>query len=469
MIRIRRGLFILAAVMLVALLAWRTSAALRGRQVAQDLTGRGGAPAIVQVARVQRATVQVLSTHGGEVAAESSVDVMARVSSIVADVTVTEGQAIRRGQVLARLDPKDLRFQVAQARGAYESQRVQVDAARASLQTQRARLAQVMAGPPAEQVRQAEEQVRQARASVAFSREQLRRQEELFAQGYVSREQVEAARLDAAAQEGRVSSAEEQLALLRSDPRPEAVQIARAQVQEAEVALRQALARLEQAQVSLLQAQAMLAESTVVAPIDGVVGRKFAERGQAVTSSTPIVRLIDVDPAVIVVPITERDLHRIQLGFPVTVRTDALPGEVFLGRIASISPILATSTRTADVRVDVPNVARRLRPGMFANVEILVARSANVIAVPVDAVLEREGGPVVFVILEATAHARPVRTGISDGAVVEITSGLTEGEIIVVAGHRTLRDGMPVVVPGPPGGGQRPGTPGAGQGEQKRP
>ncbi|MGH2400656.1 MAG: efflux RND transporter periplasmic adaptor subunit, partial [bacterium] len=227
------------------------------------------------------------------------------------------------------------------------------------------------------------------------------------------------------------------------------------QVQEAEVAYRQALTRLEQTRVSLLQTQALLAESTVVAPVDGVVGRKFVERGQAVTPSMPLVRLIDVDPAVIVVPIIERDLHRIQVGFPVTVRTDALPGQVFTGRIASISPILATSTRTADVRVDVPNGAGLLRPGMFANVEILVARSANVIAVPVDAVLEREGEPAVFVILEATAQARPVRTGISDGTIVEITSGLTEGEVIVVAGHRTLRDGMPVVLPGSPGGGQR--------------
>jgi HlyD family secretion protein len=407
------------------------------------------------VARVERTTVQVLSTHVGEVTANSSVDVVAHVSIVVADVMVAEGQTVRRGQVLVRLDPKDLTFQVAQARATHESQRVQVDAARASVQTQRARLAQVMAGPAAEQVRQAEEQVRQARAGVAFSRDQLRRQEELFAQGYVSREQVEAARLDTAVQEGRLRSAEEQLALLRRDPRPEAVQIARAQVQEAEVAYRQALARLEQSRVSLFQAQTMLADSTVVAPVDGVVGRKFAERGQAVTSSTPLIRLIDVDPAVIVVAITERDLHRIQLGFPVTVRTDALPGEVFSGRIASISPILATSTRTADVRVDVPNVARRLRPGMFVNVEILVSRNANVIAVPVDAVLEREGGSAVFVIVESTAQARPVRTGISDGAVVEITSGLTEGEIIAVAGHRTLRDGMPVVVPGAPGGGQK--------------
>lgn len=467
MLSLRRGLLILAAVLVVVLLAWRVSATIRSRQMAQGVAGRGPAAAVVQVASVQRSTVQVFSTHVGEVAAESSVDVVSRVSGVVDSVHVAEGQAVRRGQVLVRLDPKDLSFQVAQARAAHESQRVQVEAARASLQTQRARLAQVMAGPPAEQVRQAEEQVRQARAAAAFSREQLRRHEELFAQGYISRERVEAARLDSEAQEGRLRSAEEQLALLRREPRSEAVEIARAQVQEAEVAYRQALTRLEQARVSLLQAQSTLADSNVIAPVAGIVGRKFVEQGQAVTPSTPIVRIIDVDPAVIVVPIIERDLTRVQVGYPVTVRTDALRGEVFSGRIASISPILDTSTRTADVRVDVPNVAGRLRPGMFATVEILTARSVNVIAVPVDAVIDRGNEAVVIVIVDATAQSRPVRTGISDGTVIEITSGLTEGEVIAVAGHRTLRDGMPVVVPGSSGG-RRPAPAGA-PGEQRRP
>lgn len=446
-LRSRRALFILGAVLLVALLAWRTSAALRSRQAPQALTGRGQA-ALVQTARVQRVSLQLRSTHVAEVSARSSVDVVARIPGVLSEIVVQEGQMVRRGQMLARLDAKDLRFQVDQARVSYETQRVQVDAARAGLQTQRARLAQVLAGPPAEQVRQAEEQLGQARASLAFSRDQLRRQEELFGQGYVSMQQVEAARLDTAVQEARVRSAEEQLALLRRDPRPEAVQIARAQVAEAEVAYRQAQTRLDAARVSLQQIQSMLSESIVAAPVDGVVGRRLADRGQAVAPSTPLIRLIEVDPALIVVPIIERDLHRILVGMPVTVRTDARPGELFQGRVTGISPTLATATRTAEVRVEVPNPARRLQPGMFANVEILLARRENVIAVPIDAVLERDGGQSVFVVLEATAQTRPVQLGISDGTMVEIVSGLTEGEVIVIAGHRTLRDGMPVVVPG---------------------
>jgi len=266
--------------------------------------------------------------------------------------------------------------------------------------------------------------------------------------------------MDLTVQEGRLRAAEEQLTFLRREPRPEAVQIARAQVAEAEAAYRQARARLEEARVALRRAESVLADSTITAPVDGVIGRRMVERGQAVTPSTPLFRLIDVDPAVIVVPVIERDLHRIRTGIPVTVRTEALPGAVFSGRVAAVSPMLSPTTRTAEVRVEVPNADGRLRPGMFAHVEILLARRENALAVPIDALLERPAGPAVFVIQDGTARERLVRPGITDGARVEIVGGLTAGETVAVAGHRTLRDGAPVLIqgaggPGGNGGGQR--------------
>jgi HlyD family secretion protein len=458
----RKTTLILAAAVLLALLAWRTSAALRTRQ-AQSMNGAGRpAGVIVQTTPAALATLELRATHVGEVAAQSGVDVTPRISGVVSAIPVEEGQPVRRGQVLVRLDPKDLRFQSEMAQAGYEAARVQVEAARAALATERARLSQVLAGPPAQQVRQAEQAVRQAQAAVDFSRQQVRRQEELFSQGYVSQQQVDTARLDLTAQEARLRTAEEALALLRREPRPEAVQIARAEVAEAEVAHRQAITRLEQARVTLRQAESTLAESTVVSPIDGLVGRRLVELGQAVSPATPLVRVIDVDPAIITVAIIERDLPRIRAGLPVKVQTDALPGQTFSGRVAAISPMLSTTTRTAEVRIEIPNADRRLRPGMFTSVELLLARAENAVAVPVDAVLERPEGPTVFVIRGQTAEARRVRVGISSNGLVEITQGITAGEAVAISGHRTLRDGAQVIVPGS-GGGPR-GTPGGGGG-----
>jgi RND family efflux transporter MFP subunit len=452
----RRALIFGGLAVLLALMAWRTVDGLRARRPAQQGAGAQRPPAVVQVTPVRRATITVRASYVGEVTPRTRVDVVPRIPGIIASISVDEGDLVSRGQVVARIDPKEVRFQLEQARANLHTQRVQVDMARANLDTQRARLAQAAAGAPTEQVRQAEEQLRQARANLEYSRAQLRRAEELFGQGYVSGQQVDAARLDVTVQETRVRAAEEQLNQLRRGARTEDLQVSRAQVEEAEVAFRQAISRLNQTQLSVRQAQSLLAEATVYAPTSGVVARRFVYPGATVTSTSAIVQLIDVDPAVITVPVAEQDLSRILPGMPVMVRTDALPGKMFQGRVAGISPVLATATRTAEVKVDVPNPHRSLRPGMFASVEILVARREGVVTVPVDALIEQDNGQIVFVVEAQTARSRPVTTGISDGALVEIRSGVRIGEMVIVAGHRTLRDGAQVAVPDRRGPGTRP-------------
>lgn len=442
----RRLAILFGAIVFVALFAWRAADALRTRQASQGARVQRPSGVVVQVTRVQLATLTLKATYLGEVGARARVDVFSRIPGVVASLAVDEGQSVRRGQLVARLDPKDLRFQLEQAQANAQTQRLQVDAARAALETQRARLAQLLAGTPAEQLRQAEEQLRQSRASLEHSQAQLRRVEELFKQGYVAQQQVDAARLDVTLQEARLRTAEQQLNLLLRGPGPEAIQVARAQVAEAEVAFHQAESRYAQALVAVRQAESLLAESTVYAPASGVVGKRFVDPGATVTQATPLIQLVDVDPVVITVAITERELSRIQPGMPVVVRTEAFPGKTFQGQVASISPVLATATRTTDVRLEIPNPERLLRPGMFADVEILLARREGVAAVPVDAVLERTTGRIVFVVQSQTARARPVEVGISDGTLIEIASGLREGEMVIIAGHRNLQDGAAVIV-----------------------
>jgi RND family efflux transporter MFP subunit len=431
---------------LLGLLAWRTLDALRARQ-AQGVAAPPPAGAIVQTTRVRQDTLTVTVTYVGEVSARSSVDAVSRVSGLIVSLPVAEGDSVRAGQVVAQLDVRDLRFQVEQARAAYQNARVAVDSARAALNTQRARLAQVGSGIPSEQIRQAELALRQARASLEFSRGQLRRMEDLFAQGYVSQQRVDEARLDVALQEARVAAAEEQLALLRREPRPESARIAQAQVEEAAVALRQAEARLAQAGVSLRQAQSQLSETTITAPVSGVVGRRLVEVGQQVTPGTPLLRMVDIESVFVTVAVTERDLARIRPGQLVTVRAEAVPGRTFAGRISAISPLVATATRTADAKIAIINTAHLLRPGMVAGAEVFVARRTAALVVPIDAVLQRGDRTVVFVITDGTAHERPVRIGVSSGGVVEILQGLRPGEVVAVSGHRALRDEAKVIVP----------------------
>jgi RND family efflux transporter MFP subunit len=416
----------------------------------------------VQAAAAVRGTITARAVYVGEVTARARVDVVARIDGVVADIPVAEGDAVRRGQVVARLDPKELRFQVEQARATVSTQRLQVEQARVTLATQEARLTQLLAGAAPEQIRQAEEQVRQARATLEYSRQQLRRAEDLYAQGFISGQAVEAARLDVVAQETRLRTAEEQLNLLRRGPRPEEVDVARRQVRQAEVALRQAQSQLAQAEVGLRQAQTLLAESTVYAPAAGVVSRRLVDPGATVRAATPLLQVVDVDPALITIPVAERDTAFLTTGMTGTVRVDALPGRSFQGMVSTIGPVLAPATRTAEVRITVPNPARLLRPGMTARVDLVLVTRTDAVVVPVDAVLDRDGAKSLFVVSEGVARARAVQTGISNGERVEIVRGVAPGELVVTAGQLGLRDGAAVTVAGaapgrplPSPGGQR--------------
>ncbi|GBD28211.1 Macrolide export protein MacA [bacterium HR31] len=478
----RRTVWITILLVAAGLVAWRALGAARPQAQPSPAGPAPGGPrlAVVRVEPVGRTTLVVRSTYVGELVASGSADVFPRVSGVVQEVRVREGDAVAAGQVLVVLDPRELRYQVEQARAvrdaqqvavqqaaaAVRTQRAQVEQAEANLNTQRARLAQLLAGAAPEQVRQAEEQVTQAQAAVEFSRAQLRRAEELYRQGFVAQQVVDSARTDLVVQEARLRAAEEQLKLLRRGPSAEEVQVARAQVRQAEAGLRQAQAQLRQGEVALRQARSVLAQAEaalrqveslfeerhVRAPISGVVANLSADPGDTVTAATRLLQVVAVSTVEASVAVAESDLGRLRVGMPAVVRVDAFPDRTFTGRVARIAPVVAADTRTATVRVQVPNREGLLRPGMTARLDVTLARRESVLTVPVHAVVSRDGKQVVFVVQDGVARARAVQLGLADGTRVEVVGGLRAGERVVVEGQETLRDGVPVrVLEGPAG------------------
>jgi len=470
---VRRWVGLAVGLGLVALGAWRVQGALQARR--QAAAPQAPRFAVVQVGQASVGSVVQEAAYSGDVQATSTVEVVARIPGVVAEVLVGDGDRVQAGQMLVRLDPRELRYDLQRAAAARDAQavqvrqaeanlrtlRVQVEQARAALQVQQARLHQLLAGSPPEQVRQAEEQVRQAQASLEFAQAQLRRAEELFRQGFVAQQAVDAARTEVAVQEARLRAAEQQLALLRRGPSAEEVEVARGQVRQAEVALRQAQAQASQAEVALEHARRLLtqaevnfrqvhtslAESLVRAPVAGVVAARAVDPGDTVSPSTRLLQVVRTDPAVVAFPVPERELGALQRGSAVEVTADAVPGRVFTGRVAGTNPLLSPETRTAEVKVEVPNPEGLLRPGMTARVRAVLARRDGVVTVPVEAVLRRSGRAVVFVVEGDVAREREVTTGLSDGRRVEVRTGIGAGERVVVAGQETLRDGVTVRTP----------------------
>jgi cobalt-zinc-cadmium efflux system membrane fusion protein len=193
---------------------------------------------------------------------------------------------------------------------------------------------------------------------------------------------------------------------------------------------------------ALLRAGQMGATLSVVAPADGVVTERLANRGQNVDASAALFTIVDLTTVWVVGDVYERDLGRIRVGQDATVTTPASPEGVWTGRVSYVDPSIAAMTRTARVRVEVPNPGTRLLLGMYADLAITDEPAARQILVPATALQTVGEVQVVYVADPAMSGRfveRVVTTGVSSGGDVTVTGGVTAGERVVTDGAFSLR------------------------------
>jgi cobalt-zinc-cadmium efflux system membrane fusion protein len=179
----------------------------------------------------------------------------------------------------------------------------------------------------------------------------------------------------------------------------------------------------------------------VRAPIGGIITEKHAIVGELADPSKSLYTVADLSSVWVLVDINEKDLAKVRTGQAATVVVGAFPEQTFRGRINHLADVVDQATRTVKARIEVANPGRRLKPEMFATVEVALAAAAPpVLAVPEEAVQELEGRKVVFVAEEQETFAvRPVQTGRTAGGLVEVVSGLAEGERYAVKGAFILK------------------------------
>lgn len=181
-----------------------------------------------------------------------------------------------------------------------------------------------------------------------------------------------------------------------------------------------------------------------------VVAERYVDEGDTVGANTPLLRIIELHPVLAVFHVTERDYTRLRVEQPVTLRTDAWPGETFEGRISRIAPVFRETTRQARIEVSVPNEDRRLKPGMFVRATVVLAREDEATIVPQEALTTRADHTGVFVLDDAgeTVRWREVETGIRDGGRVQIVEPRDLAGRVVTLGQQLVEDGSSVVVRG---------------------
>lgn len=190
----------------------------------------------------------------------------------------------------------------------------------------------------------------------------------------------------------------------------------------------------------------------VVAPFEGVITKRFADTGSMIQAGTasqtqamPVVRLSENSLLRLILPVPESSVPAVHIGQQVEVRVPTL-NRTFAGRVARFSDKLNLATRTMDTEVDVPNASLVLIPGMYAEVNLTLTRNKAALAVPVTAVAMEGGGhgpaasgTVMVVTLNNRVEVRKVLLGIEAPNMIEVRSGLNEGDLVVISGRASLQ------------------------------
>ena len=351
-------------------------------------SGRGQ-PAAVEVAPVKRGAIELRRVFTGTLEARGRFVVAANVRGRVERLLVDLSDPVSQGQVIAELDDAEQTQTVAESS--------------AELAVKRASLAS-------------------AESALEIAQREIDRAQSLKGRGLVPDSELDAAK-------SRHLAARTE------------VKVANAQLQQALAAYRRARIRSDYAKV--------------IANWSGddetrVVAERHVAEGDTVAANDPIVTVVNLQPLIAVIHVTEREYGLLQTEQSATLTTEAYPERSFPAVLRRIAPVFHKSSRQARMELEVANAEGRLKPGMFVRAEIVLDRVENATIVPLASIATREGKTGVFSVdAKGTRVAWcPVETGIQQGDLVQVLGNELDGRVVTL-GHQLIGDGAAITIPAP--------------------
>jgi RND family efflux transporter MFP subunit len=353
------------------------------------------------VVRAERHNVGSTLAIAGEFKPFQDVDVHAKVAGYIRQIYVDVGDHVKKGQTVAVLEVPELAAQLTGAEAAARAAQEQVRKAQADLQ--RARSSHAAAHSAYVRLKQA-----------ADSRA-----------GLVAQQEVDDSEAKDLETEGQMASAEAEIAAAKQ--------------------------QWEMAQANQKQYAALAGYTRIVAPFAGVITNRYADTGALIAAGTssstqaiPVVRLAETSKLRLVLPIPESAAAQIHLGDPVKVRVQALDQEIE-GRVSRFADSLDRQTRTMETEIDFDNHAGHLIPGMYTETRLSLREKKNAITIPLEAISRNgEEATVLAVNAENVVEERKVRLGVEDSARIEVLSGLSEGERVIIGNRSEYHNGEKV-------------------------
>lgn len=269
------------------------------------------------------------------------------------------------------------------------------------------------------QVNQVKANLEQARAQLANLETEYNRMQQLYKQNAVSQQQYDGTKTQMEATQAQVRALEE----------------------------------------GLNQAKSQLEDSYIRSPIDGVIGQRFLSVGDMAVGQLPVVTVVQMDTVKIMVNVIEKYASNIKVGLPAKITITSLRDTSFTGKITKISPVIDPQSRMILTEIKVPNSERKLKPGMFADVRIILESHPDAMVIPQYAILQKTELNItptgdqeivrqdhVYVVKNDTAYYKAIQIGFQEGNVTEVISGLNMNDKVVILGQNNLEDSTTVRV-----------------------
>jgi HlyD family secretion protein len=423
---------------------WVTRRGAHSQQIESAVTAEtpDAAALAVQMVRPRHGGIPRTIQQPASINSFETVDLFAMVSGYLKTQSVDIGSRIKKGQLLAEISvPRDEKA-VAEAASLVEQARAQVEQAQA-----RIKVTQAQQDAAAAAVKSTESDLDGLVARRELALKQYQRVSGLVAQKAATSLLADEQQLNL-----EVMTAAERSGHLEIDSARAKLLAARAAVEQSQADAAEARANLGVAVAHLDRAKVNLDYARIVAPFDGVVTLRTFHPGALIRSAAdsgqqqPLLTVKRIDLMRVVVLVPDRDVVLTRQGDPVVVTVDALGGRSFQGTLARIARA-EDAERLMHVEIDLPNPENVLCDGMYGKATITLERNARSLTLPAACVLEHSGrsGGVVFVDREGVARRTDVRLGGDNGSEVEIISGISPDNSIVVPDGKPLEDGMRVI------------------------
>ena len=371
----------------------------------------------VQLIEVQRGSIPRIITADGILRALDQSAITPKLSAPVSKFFVNRGDHVKKGQLLAVLENRDLAASVEDAKGAYE----QASAA----------LRNTSAASVPDELTKAQADVQAAKQTMEAAQKLLQSREQLFRDGALARRLVDEAAVAYAQAKSQYDTSLRHLESVQSVSRHEEVKGAQGQANSAK-------GKYE-------AAQAQLSYSEIRSPIDGVIADRAIFPGEMASAGTPLLTVMDVSSVIARVSVPQAQAAYVKVGQPARIASSDGLVQV-AGKVTVVSPAVDPQATTVEVWAQAANTGEKLRPGGTVHVTITADTIRNAIVVPPAALLQSsEGGTAVIVVgADMIAHEHKVQVGVRTADKAQILEGVEPGAKIVVAGGLGLEDGARV-------------------------